>query len=111
MGTADIVRALWLARCVFREANGGFLVFDPRDGRVVDANPAALRMTGYDRPQLIGLRVQDLLSAEADGIDRLVDALQRTPVFPPREGLPPAGRGGSTVPVNVSVSRIHTRPE
>ncbi|MEA2629804.1 MAG: two-component system, sensor histidine kinase and response regulator, partial [Chloroflexota bacterium] len=111
MGTVDTARELEIARCIFREANDAFFIFDPGDGRVVDTNPAALRLTGYDRPQLIGLRIQDLFAAEGDGLERLIDALQRTQFFHSREGYTLAHRGGIPVAVNVSVSRIHSRPE
>jgi hypothetical protein len=60
-----------LRSCVFR---------DPRlddDGRIVEANPAALSVTGFARKQLLGRRLSDLFPdqpggpAEAHGIARL----------------------------------------
>jgi PAS domain S-box-containing protein len=111
MGSVDTARGLEIGRCIFREASDCFFVFDPRDGRVVDVNPAALRMTGYDRPEILALRIEDLVTADADGLDRLLDALRHTQFFHSREGYALTRRDGTAVAVNVSVSRIHTRPE
>src|SRR5262249_55167932 len=49
--------------------------------------------------------------AEGDGLERLVDAIQRTQFFHSREGYTLTHRGGIPVAINVSVSRIHSRPE
>jgi PAS domain S-box-containing protein len=40
-------RRFEIARSLFREANDAFFLFDPQN-RVVDLNPAALRLTGLD---------------------------------------------------------------
>lgn len=47
------------------------LVIDPENGRIVDANPAALRYYGYPRETLLGLRMHDLngLSPEQDRLE------------------------------------------
>ena len=42
----DPAREQEIARCLFRESNDAFFIFDPDDHRVVDVNPAALRLTG-----------------------------------------------------------------
>jgi PAS domain S-box-containing protein len=109
--TVDASRDLEIARCIFREASDGFLVFDPRDGRVVDVNPATLRLTGFDRREVLAMRVQDLFSSEGDGLRQLVEALRQTRFFHSREGYTLARREGGPVAVNLSVSRVHTRPE
>ena len=56
-------RDVEIALCVFREANDALIVFDTRDRRVVDVNPAALRMTGFERKAALALKIADLLSA------------------------------------------------
>ena len=111
MGPVDTARGLEIARSIFREASDAFFVFDPEDGRVVDVNPAGLRMSGFDRRDVLALRIQDLFTAEGDGLQRLIDALRKTQYFHSREGYALARKSGEPVAINVSVSRIHTRPE
>src|SRR5687767_2786546 len=101
-----------IARCLFRESNDALFIFDPKDHRVLDANPAALRLTGFDKEATRALRLQDLFTGdEPGGLDRLVDAYRRTGFYHSREGYFLGRRSGAPIPVNVSVSRIHTAPE
>jgi PAS domain S-box-containing protein len=111
MRSVNAARGLEIGRSIFREASDAFFVFDPRDDRVIDVNPAAMRLTGFDRPELIAMRVEDLVTAEGDGLARLMDSLRKTQFFHSREGYALARRGGQPIAVNVSVSRIHTRPD
>jgi len=101
-----------IARCLFRESNDALFVFDPQDNRVVDVNPAALRMTGYDWDYICELTLNDLFtSQDQGGIPRLIQAYQRTGFFHSREGYSLQKEHGEPIPVNVSVSRIHTTPD
>lgn len=101
-----------IARCLFRESNDALFLFDPRDHRVVDVNPAALRLTGYTKEEACTLRVWQLFtSQESRGVLGLVEAYQKTGFFHSQEGFCLARQDGDLVPVNVSVSRIHTRPD
>ncbi|MCK4340660.1 MAG: PhnD/SsuA/transferrin family substrate-binding protein [Phycisphaerae bacterium] len=47
-------------RQIFEAATDGMLVFDPR-GKIVEANPAACAMYGYDYDELIGLWGRDIV--------------------------------------------------
>lgn len=101
-----------IARCLFRESNDALFIFDPRDHRVVDVNPAGLRLTGYEKDAVCALGLRDLFtSGEPDELLRLVDAYRRTGYFHSREGYFLARAFGNALPVNVSVSRIHTAPD
>ena len=102
-----------IARCLFRESNDALFLFDPADNRVVDANPAAQRLTDMDKAELCALRVFDLFrSPEADDLAPLIDAYRRTGFFHSREDYELRRAGGlPPLPVNLSVSRIHTRPD
>jgi PAS domain S-box-containing protein len=107
----DTDRQLEIARCQFRETNDALFVFDPRDQRVVDLNPAALRLSGLARKAALTLRVQDLfLGAEPGGLQHLIDAFMRTGFLHSSEEYSLVRREGEPIPVNVSVSRIHTKP-
>ena len=109
--TMDFDRQLEIARCQFRETNDALFVFDPRDQRVVDLNPAALRLSGLTKKAALALRVQDLFTtAEPESLRRLVDAFVRTGHLHSSEDYSLTRREGEPIPVNVSVSRIHTKP-
>jgi PAS domain S-box-containing protein len=107
----DFDRQLEIARCQFRETNDALFVFDPRDQRVVDLNPAAMRLSGLTKKAALALRVQDLFTtAEPETLGRLVDAFVRTGYLHSSEDYSLSRREGEPIPVNVSVSRIHTKP-
>ncbi|MGC8642509.1 MAG: ATP-binding protein [Isosphaeraceae bacterium] len=104
-------RELEIARSLFREANDAFFLFDPESQRVVDLNPAAQRLTGLEKHAACTMSLTDLFaSASADGLDRLVEALDETGFSHSREGYYLRRIAGSPLPVNISTSRIHTEP-
>ena len=101
-----------IGRSLFREANDAFFLFDPATRMIVDLNPAAQRLTGLEKDAACSMRLEDLFSAQgASGLDAVTDALDHTGFFHSREGywLQTVSKGN--LPVNVSVSRIHTQPE
>jgi PAS domain S-box-containing protein len=101
-----------IALCVFREANDALFVFDPSDQQVVDINPAALRLTGLEKKTAFSLKIADLLSSPDPTVfHQLLDACQRTGFFHSQEGYELSRKNGPPIPVNVSISRIHTRPK
>src|SRR5215831_16342951 len=92
-----------IARCLFRESNDALFIFDPADHRVLDVNPAALRLTRYEKDAACALRLSDLFSGEeSDGLARLIDAYQRTGFYHSREGYYLRRDAGEPIPVNVS---------
>lgn len=101
-----------IARCLFREANDALFLFDPAGHRVLDVNPAALRLTGYERKAVLRLKVWDLFSSPDPAVlEQLIEAYQISWFYHSREGLTLNRAEGEPIPVNVSVSRIHTKPE
>jgi PAS domain S-box-containing protein len=101
-----------IALCLFRESNDALFIFDSKDHRVLDVNPAALRLTGLDKEDACALRLPDLFAgADPGGLGRLIEAYRRTGFYHSREGYYLSRRSGEPIPVNVSVSRIHTTPE
>src|SRR5947209_1291978 len=108
----DFDRQFEIAHCLFRESNDALFVFDPRDGRVVDLNPAAQRLSGLTRKAALALQVQDLFTAaKPEDLRRLSAAFARTNHLHSSEDYSLVRRAGEPIPVNVSVSRIHTRPD
>ena len=110
MNPAD--RHFEFGRSLFREANDAFFLFDPRTQIIVDLNPAALRLTGLEKDAACSMRLEDLFAGSGTGgLERLTQALDRTGFFHSREGYFLRRRSRSPLPVNLSVSRIHTEPE
>ena len=105
-------RDIEIALCVFREANDALIIFDPRDRRIVEVNPTMLRLTGFERKAAAALRLGDLISSpDPNDFKRLLSACQTTGFFHSQEGFFLSRMSGPSIPVNVSVSRIHTRPD
>jgi PAS domain S-box-containing protein len=98
-----------LAQTLFEEAGDGLYLFDPEDGRIIDVNPMAQRLTGYSRHELLTMSVKSLFSSEAaGGMVRLFRAYQSTGLFHSQEGYRLRCPGG-TIPVNLTVTRIHAK--
>jgi len=98
--------------CVFREAHDAFFVLHPTELRVVEANPAAQRLTGFRRKQLLELGLQDLFDGQTDdGLQPLISATHTTSCLLSRDGYLLVASDGRRIPVHVSISRIHTEPD
>jgi diguanylate cyclase (GGDEF)-like protein/PAS domain S-box-containing protein len=71
-------------RNVFATVGDAILMLDSRDGRILDANPAACKLYGYSRDELLALRDQDLAAGTDANLElprtiskRLTDYPQR----------------------------------
>jgi PAS domain S-box-containing protein len=105
-------RHLEISRSLFREANDAFFLFDPHTQMIVDLNPTALRLTGLEKDVACSMRLDQLFSgSNPGGLEGLAQALARTGFFHSREGYFLKRSSQSDLPVNLSVSRIHTEPE
>src|SRR5579864_2478387 len=94
-----------IGRCIFREANDAFVIFHPTDQRVLDVNPAAQRLTGWRRQQLLRLTLLDLLEADSPHLlAELVYASRNTGYLASTDGYSVRKAGGEKQPVHVSVS-------
>jgi len=98
---------------LFREANDGFVVINPTTKQVVEVNPAVQRLTGISRKSLLQMDVHDLIVASPHStatmkLDQMIDS---TGFFHSREGYSLRQTAGNTIPINVTVSRIHIHPE
>ena len=110
MNPAD--RHVEISRSLFREANDAFFLFDPHTQMIVDLNPTALRLTGLEKDAACSMRLDQLFSGSGPGgLEGLTQALARTGFFHSREGYFLKRPSQSDLPVNLSVSRIHTEPE
>jgi PAS domain S-box-containing protein len=101
-----------IGRSLFREANDAFFLFDPPTRTIVDLNPAALRLTGLDKDAACTMHLEDLFATgTSSGLEAITDALDRTGFFHSREGYILRRASRPDLPVNISVTRIHTEPD
>jgi PAS domain S-box-containing protein len=76
-----------VSRSLFREANDAFFLFDPHTHRIIDLNPAALRLTGLEKDAACSMRLDELFTGSgSSGLEMLAQALSRTGFFHSREG-------------------------
>lgn len=62
-------------RDVFEEVSDAIFVYDPAEGVVVDANPAASELTGYEKNSLIGNSVAQLSAGTPAEVQRTAEAV------------------------------------
>jgi PAS domain S-box-containing protein len=102
-----------LAQTLFEEAGDALFLFDPDDGRLVEVNPMAQRLSRMSRPALLKESVETLFRSDAQGgIGKLQRAYRNTGVFHSQDGYYLQQRDtGRWLPVNLTVSRLHVRPK
>ena len=55
---------------MFTEHSASMLLIEPASGRILDANPSACLFYGYEREELLTLRIQDINMLPTDEVDR-----------------------------------------
>ncbi len=98
-----------LARALFAESQDALFLFDPNTDKLLDANPAALKLTGFGPDEVVQLPATELFRVETgESQDRLRGAAERTAHFHSQEGFSlRTKRTGVWVPVNITVTRLH----
>ncbi len=92
-------------RSLFEAANDAIFVVEPKTLRLLDANENAVRSLGYDREELLQLRVVDIIEPETlDFATEMVEKLLKTRemVFENVQRR----KDGSTLPVEISTRVI-----
>ncbi|MEJ2541280.1 MAG: PAS domain-containing sensor histidine kinase [Gemmatimonadota bacterium] len=97
-------------RALFESAPDGILVVNA-DGTIVDANPEAVRLFGYDRRDLVGMSVDALVptgagSSHAEQRERYLANPVRRPMGIGME-LRARREDGTTFPAEISLSQSH----
>lgn len=97
---------------VFRESNDALIVFDLDSLTVLAANPTALRIAQTDFRQLAGRKVTEFIRSDSEDLaGQLARSLNDTQFFHSREGYRWEQADRPAIPVNVTISRIHSRPK
>ncbi|HYL99944.1 MAG TPA: PAS domain S-box protein, partial [Blastocatellia bacterium] len=65
-------------RAVVDQSANCILLVDVESRRIIDANPAAMRLFGYTRDELLGLTLYDLVADERAGIDANIEDVVAT---------------------------------
>ena len=99
-----------LARCLFEESNDALFLFEPMDMTLLDANPAAQRITNLPRKALLQRTIPELLDADERTLSELLSCCQSTQIFDSNEAYWLTRDSGERLEVNVSVSRLHLKP-
>ena len=101
-----------LAQTLFEEAGDALFLFDPEGEQVLDVNPTAQRLTGCSRQDLLKFPITYLFRSEAPhGLQRLRHAFKKTGAFHSQDGfLLRRMHEGSWIPVNLTISRLHSEP-
>jgi PAS domain S-box-containing protein len=102
-----------LAQTLFEESGDALFLFDPDTEQLIDVNPMAQRLSGYARQELLRMPVRYLFRSEVQGgLNRLRSAYQKTGLFHSQEGfLLRHQLDGVWIPVNLTVTRLHTDPK
>ncbi len=101
-----------LSRLLFRESNDACFLCGSAAPHIVDANPAARRLTGFAMDSLEGMTVTDLFEGiDAAAANKLQHACENTVFFHSEERYRLQRSDGESLVVNLSVSRIHSDDE
>jgi PAS domain S-box-containing protein len=102
-----------LARALFEEAGDALLLFEPQTDRLLDVNHMAEALSGFPRDELLGFPATYLFRfGGKGGMQRLRQACHETVVFHSQEGFFLRTRhDGVWIPVNLTVTRLHVRPQ
>ncbi len=100
-----------LAITLFEESADALFLFDPDTETILDVNPLAERLSGFAYPELLTLTATYLFRSPIHGnLNRLRKAFQTTGLFHSQEDfLLRHKKDGAWVPVNLSVTRLHSR--
>ncbi|MBL8798816.1 MAG: PAS domain S-box protein [Planctomycetia bacterium] len=98
---------------LFEEAGDALFLFDPDTEQVHDVNPMAQRLSGYNRRELLELKITQIIRSDVEGgLQRMRLAFRRTGLFHSQEGFWLRNKGNTPwVPVNLTITRLHARPK
>ncbi|MCX7012444.1 MAG: PAS domain S-box protein [Candidatus Sumerlaeota bacterium] len=109
----DAQRQELIFSALFEESNDALFVFHAEERRLLDANPAAERLTGLGKDDLLDLTPTDLFSAcdNCGGMESLYAAFLRANGLQRVRDCCLRASDGRAIPVDLSVCRIATQGE
>jgi two-component system cell cycle sensor histidine kinase/response regulator CckA len=101
-----------LAQALFEEATDALFLFEPESDRLADVNPAALRLTGFARQDILAFPATNLFRLEGGGGRQQLRAASRTSGIGHLQDdfLLRCQQEGVWVPVSLTLSRLHVNP-
>jgi PAS domain S-box-containing protein len=102
-----------LAQALFEESGDALFLFDPSNEQLLDANALAQRLSGFSLRDLLQLPLPQLIRfGGKDGLQRLREATGKTVAFHAQEGyFLRTVQPDVWVPINLTVSRLHVKPD
>src|SRR5579871_2276745 len=101
-----------LARALFDEAGDALFLFDPDNEQLLDVNPMALKLSGFTRAELLGMRATQMFRFGPTEGRRMRRAAEATVVFHSQEGYQLRTRDENVwIPVNLTITRLHVKPK
>lgn len=109
----QIYNAEEFAHALFDESGDALILFDPENEQILDANPVAQRLSGFNRNEMLGMPASHLFRSEIQGrLNRLRQAYRKTGIFHAQDGfLLRTIQDGVWIPVNLTVTRLHVQPK
>jgi two-component system, cell cycle sensor histidine kinase and response regulator CckA len=103
------------ARSLFDENGDALFLINPLTDQILDANDTAIRLTGFDRAELVSRKVIDLflLDVQKQPDQQLIrGATEKTTVFHGKGGFQMRiRREPGWLPVTVTITRLHIKPQ
>ena len=102
-----------LAQALFEEVGEALFLFEPERLRILDANSAAQRLSGFALPKLLGRSLDDLFSSENPSHPQDLQSAARksTPFHSPVKYFLQTIKRGVRVPVTLTFARLHVTPQ
>ncbi|MEN8262878.1 MAG: sigma 54-interacting transcriptional regulator [Nitrospirota bacterium] len=90
---------------IFRAVNDGIFIVDPEESRIVDVNDRAVEMLGYEREEMIGMKVEKIHPKEMDEIKKtLMEVIRGNPVV--TDEFSCLRKDNHPLPADMSFSRV-----
>lgn len=102
-----------LAQALFEESGDALFLFDPTSELLLDANAVAQRLSGFSLRDLLQLSLPQLIRYGGHGgLEQLREATGKSVAFHAQEGYSLRTiQPDVWVPINLTVSRLHLKPD
>lgn len=91
-------------RLLIEEASDPIFISDATTARLAAVNRRALTLTGYERDELLGMKISDLVDLDEAGVSGLNESLRAGDVLRLEQTL--VSRDGKRIPIEVSLALV-----